>query len=413
MKLFYNLGIHLYGALLSVVALFNHKAHLFVSGRKNWKNTLSQKFMHIHKRKVWIHVASVGEFEQSRVLIEKIKNQHPEVFILLTFFSPSGYELRKDYPFADFITYLPLDKKINAEDFVTIVKPDVAIFTKYEFWDNYFTELNNNDIPIISISSIFRENQIFFKKKDGFNAKTLKKVSSFFVQDEKSKHLLAELGITEVSVNGDTRFDRVNQIAQQSKDIPLVEKFVGGQPCLVCGSVWKADMEILIPLINSMEGKLKFVIAPHEIHAEEIENYRQQIKLPSSLFSEGEKPESEVLFIDNVGMLSSLYKYGSFAYVGGAFGKGLHNILEPAAFGLPVFFGNKKYHKFNEALSMLDNQTAFTVSTTEMLADHLSDLLQHKEKLNNLNQKVNAYVKSNVGASERIFNFIEKKYLTV
>ncbi len=413
MKLFYNIGLHLYGVVLTVVALFNKKANLFVDGRKNWRQTLSQKLKHIHKRKIWIHAASVGEFEQSRVLIEKIKHAHPEIFVLLTFFSPSGYELRKNYPFADYITYLPIDTKANARDFISVIQPDLAIFTKYEFWDNYLTALKNNQIPVLSISSIFRENQIFFNQKDGFNAKTLKKITSFFVQDEKSKTLLAELGITEVMVNGDTRFDRVHQIAEHSKDIPLVDAFTANKPCLVCGSVWPADMEILIPMMNALAGKMKFIIAPHEIHPEEIETYRTKINAQSSLFSEGEKPESEVLFIDNVGMLSSLYKYGTMAYVGGAFGKGLHNVLEPASFGLPVFFGNKTYKKFNEALAMLEDGTAFSITSTEELTAIVEDLLQNEQKLKTLNNKVFNYVKKNIGASERIFNFIEKKYLTV
>lgn len=407
MEVAYRIGIWAYKGLMKVAAQFVDKAAQFVEGRKHVFEFLERQHFDDGKT-IWVHAASVGEFEQVRVFIETIKQDYPTYKIVLSFFSPSGYELRKNYPFADYICYLPLDTAENAEKFISLIKPTFAVFVKYEFWHFYIKELEKQKIPVLSISSIFRADQVYFKQK--FYGDILKRISYFFVQNEVSKQLVEQLGIKSVVVNGDTRFDRVQQIYEQKKDIDLVKRFTENQITMVCGSVWKQDMAVLIPFINS-HPTWKFVIAPHEINKQEILHYQQTIKGKSVCYSEHENVAAQVLFIDNVGMLSSLYQYGKYAYVGGSFGKGLHNVLEPAINNIPVFFGNKKYSKFQEALDLIDLNCAFAIADVTQLEEKTSLLEKENTHYLQISEKISTYMKQNVGATARIVDFCKLNYL--
>jgi len=407
MEIVYKIGIGVYSGVMKLASHFVKKATQFVEGRKVVFDELEKRRFEEGKT-IWVHAASVGEFEQARVFIETIKQDFPHYHIVLTFFSPSGYELRKNYLFADTICYLPLDTAENAKRFISIVKPTLAVLVKYEFWHFYIKELEKQHIPILSISSIFRPDQVYFKQK--FYSDILKRVSYFFVQNEISKQLLDQIGITSVVINGDTRFDRVKQIYDQKKEIDLVKRFTQTNTTMVCGSVWKQDMEVLIPFINS-HPDWKFIIAPHEIDRAEISHYQQAIQKTSVCYSEAERPDAQVLFIDNVGMLSSLYQYGKYAYVGGSFGKGLHNVLEPAINNIPVFFGNKKYMKFQEALDLIELQCAFAIGSKDELDAKISVLENENNQYTQISEKILTYMQQNVGATARIVDFCKLNYL--
>jgi 3-deoxy-D-manno-octulosonic-acid transferase len=404
MLVIYNFLIYLYHSLVFVAALFNRKARLYIEGRKIWQTRLMQK-TGTGGRYIWFHCASLGEFEQGRPLIEAIHIQFPQYKIALTFFSPSGYEIRKDYPLADIIAYLPADTRDNATDFIRIVKPEMAIFVKYEFWYHYTTELRKNDIPLYLVSGIFRKNQVFFKK--GPLGKWFRKILGnftwFFVQDENSVRLLASLGIEKCTISGDTRFDRVAEIAKSSKPVPVVEKFSDGKIVLVAGSTWKPDEDLITRWINENEG-LHFIIAPHEVNSLNIKRLEKQLKKPSIRFSQANDSNIarySVLIIDSVGLLSSLYRYGKIAYIGGGFGVGIHNILEAATFGLPVIFG-PNYKKFREARDLVSSNAAFPVESYDDFVDILNQLTCDTKKFEQCSQKARNYVNNNLGATRII-----------
>lgn len=416
MVLFYNLSIFLFGAGVRVAGLFHSKARAFVTGRKDVFERLSAKFLKKSSPVAWFHCASLGEFEQARPLIERLKSEYPNFSILLTFFSPSGYEVRKNYPLADLVSYLPLDTAGNARRFVSIVKPSIAIFIKYEFWYHYSNALKENNIPVLSSSSIFRKDQLFFKSVGGFYRTILRNFTHFFVQNSESQKLLQSIDVNNVTVTGDTRFDRVNQIVQNAERIPIAESFKGNEHVFVVGSSWPEDMEVLAPFIN--ERRLKFIIAPHEISEQSIANIENALQVKSLRYSkaEGKNPiDYDVLIIDNIGLLSRLYRYGEFAYVGGAFGKGLHNILEAACYGVPIMFGNKNYQKFQEAVDLINCGGAFAVND-------YNDLKSQYEMLNVPSSFLLAcevtrqYVVENLGATEKIMSFCRpllNKYVSV
>jgi len=351
MKLLYIIGIWAYTLLIKLFSLFNPKAKLFIKGRKNIFNIIAQKINPAEKH-IWFHFASLGEFEQGRPVLEKIKNLYPAKKIIITFFSPSGYEIRKNYALAD-VFYLPIDTPGNAKRFISSINPEMAIFTKYEFWHFYFKELKDQGIPLYVISGIFRESQAFFKWYGNFYRNILKSVTYFFVQNKESENLLKSIGLNNVTISGDTRFDRVYENAQSPKALPLIESFIGNSPTLICGSTWPEDEKILSALSEKYPN-WKFIIAPHEIHESHIESIEKQFSVNNvrfSIFSSSNQTpnaEHQTLIVDNIGMLSSLYQYGKVAYIGGGFGIGIHNTLEAAAFGLPVIFG-PKYDKFQEA----------------------------------------------------------------
>jgi 3-deoxy-D-manno-octulosonic-acid transferase len=413
-KIIYQVAIHIFAFLIRFVAPFNHKIKLGTEGRKGLIGKLRKSLpMLIGGRPVaWFHAASLGEFEQGRPVIEAYRLAYPDHFILLTFFSPSGYEIRKNYTGADYICYLPIDTIANARAFVSIVNPRVAFFIKYEFWFNYLNELRRNGTYILSFSSIFRPGQIFFKPYGGFFRRMLSLFDHLFVQNEASVSLLAEAGVDATSIAGDTRFDRVRSIAINARELPEIAGFTNNKPCLIAGSVWNADMQVLIPVLNTLTGKLKSVIAPHEIKKEEIAEWRAQLSgrslLYSDLASKNSPEQFDHLIIDNIGMLSSLYRYGNMAYIGGAFGAGLHNVLEAATFALPIAFGNKSYHRFQEALDLIEKGGAFPVAGQEQLLEIVSSWVQVPETAQQAGKIAGDYVVSGTGATDLIMKKVKE-----
>lgn len=415
LNLLYNLSIHSYSLIISLLAPFNTKARFWVDGRKDIFERLKIAIdgQNLSHKTAWFHCASLGEFEQGRPVIEAFRAKYATYKIIVTFFSPSGFEVRKNYTGADFIFYLPVDTTENVRKFVEIVKPSIAFFVKYEFWRNYLDELQRNQIPAISFSTIFRPSQLFFKPYGGFYRKVLKQFDHILVQNKESYDLLQSIDIQDITLAGDTRFDRVKQIVDAKKDIQIAKDFKANRQVLMVGSAWQTDMEVLIPFMNSEinDSKTVFVIAPHEIHRDEINIWKKQIQLKSICFSEV-KPETQlvdyqVLIIDNVGMLSSLYQYADFAFIGGSFGKGLHNTLEAATFGMPIFFGNKAYHKFQEANDLIRLKGAFAVASTEDMSLIFNELLNNSEKRKQAAKACQDYVLENIGATEKVMHVVE------
>jgi 3-deoxy-D-manno-octulosonic-acid transferase len=398
----YKIGIALFTVIIKFASLFNQKAKLFTQGRRNIFEQISIK-IDPSDRPIWFHFASLGEFEQGRPVLEKIKTINPTQKIVITFFSPSGFEIRKNYSEADGIFYLPMDTASNAKKFLELVNPSIAIFTKYEFWFHYFHQLHQKQIPLYLISGIFRPSQAFFKWYGGFNRSILRCVTHFFVQNEESANLLKGININKVSVNGDTRFDRVHENASSPKRLQVIEEFCGSSSIFIAGSTWPAD-EKLLHSFSEKYPNWKLIIAPHEVneqHIMEIEKIFPQAVKFSSLKSQTLDNQAQVLIIDNIGMLSSLYQYGTVAYIGGGFGAGIHNTLEAAAFGLPVIFG-PKYVKFQEAKDLIAIGAAQSISNEESL---LSAFEHFK-----MNDKAAAaaanYVVKKKGATDAIINLI-------
>ncbi|PID89676.1 MAG: 3-deoxy-D-manno-octulosonic acid transferase [Bacteroidia bacterium] len=408
MKLLYNLGLFLYKLLLLAVAPFHKKAKQWIVGRKDlFKQLAATDFQ---GKIVWFHCASLGEFEQGRPLMEAIKKDKNEVKILLTFFSPSGYEIRKNYALADYVFYLPLDTKSNARKFIHLVKPTVAVFVKYEFWHHYISELAKRQIPIFSISAIFREKQLFFKAYGSWYLQTLKKITHFFVQNEASKELLQRHGINNVSISGDTRFDRVAEIAKNAKKIERIEKFKGENLLFIAGSSWIHDEEIITKFINTKHYKIKYVFAPHEIHKSNINRLCSILQKKVVKYSEfDENSHADVLIIDNIGLLSSAYQYADIAYVGGAFKTGLHNVLEAATFGIPVICG-PKFEKFSEAVSLVEKKGLIAVKNFTEFEEILSKLIENNEYREKTGAICKKFIASNIGATKQIINFLQQFY---
>lgn len=416
-RFFYNISIISYQFLIWLLSPFNPKARLWINGRKHIFTELARQISASSgsHRIAWFHCASLGEFEQGRPVIEAFRQEFPDFKIMLTFFSPSGYEVRKNYAGADFIFYLPADTAENAEKFIETVNPSIAFFVKYEFWYNYLNILHQKHIPAISFSAIFREKQIFFKSYGTFYRSILDFFTHIFVQNQSSFDLLRNAGIQQISVGGDTRFDRVRQIALSKKDIKEVNSFKNGEKLLIIGSCWKEDFDVLLPFINNFKEKLKIIIAPHEIHDQEIEAWRRQLTGKSLRFSEINQlmdditlRSNQVLFIDNIGMLSSLYQYAEFAWIGGAYGKGLHNTLEAATFGLPIFFGNRNYLKFQEARDLISLKGANPIGNTEEFTGIFEKLFFNENLRHEQSERILEYVKNNVGGTEKIIAFSKK-----
>ena len=411
MSLLYNLGILFYGFFIRVAALFNEKAKLFVAGRKNWKKKLDSA-VDKNASYIWFHCASLGEFEQGRPVLEKIKEQHPQYKIVLTFFSPSGYEIRKNYEGADIVAYLPMDTKKNAREFIHLVRPEKVFFVKYEFWYNYITELKKQQIPLYIISAIFRENQQFFKSTPWgkWYRKMLHSFEHIFIQNDTSAQLLEQAGISHYTVSGDTRFDRVAEIARGAKKFKIVEKFRGNNVTLIAGSTWKPDEELLAAFINN-SSKVKLIIAPHEVAPANINRIQELLKKPSICFSKADISDIDsydVLIIDSIGILSSLYQYGNIAYIGGGFGVGIHNILEAATFKLPILFG-PNYLKFKEAVDLVDQKGAFPIQNFTELEATLSKLLNNNNNLKKTSEICKKYIEKNVGSTKLIINKVFNK----
>ncbi|ADR23114.1 3-deoxy-D-manno-octulosonic acid transferase [Marivirga tractuosa] len=404
-EFFYRLGISLLGIGVKIHALINAKSKKFVEGRKDLFSQLEERFKSVDQPVVWFHCASLGEFEQGRPLIEAFKQEHPNFFILLTFFSPSGYEVRKNYELADYICYMPLDTSHNAEQFVKITQPKLAFFVKYEFWHYHLKALSEADCWVYSVSAIFRSNQRFFKYYGGFYRKILKQFDHIFVQNKTVAALLKGIHIHNVSVSGDTRFDRVKSITDSVKPQEMFTEFSKDQPVLIGGSTWEQDIKVIAPFLQQ-NPEWKAIIAPHDISEANLKLHEEVLKIPTSRYS---KIDSEattkprVILIDNIGMLSSLYQYGKIAFIGGAYGDGLHNTLEAACFGLPVFFGNKNYRKFQEALDLLDAKAAFKVANAQ---EFLSIMNSDDFKIEESSQRALEYVNQNIGAKDKIMKHI-------
>jgi 3-deoxy-D-manno-octulosonic-acid transferase len=409
MKYLYNIGIFLYELAAKLLSPFNSKAKLWSVGRKNWESLLLDTISPGNTN-IWIHCASLGEFEQGRPLIEAIKKTRPEYRILLTFFSPSGYEIRKNYDQADHVFYLPADTPYNASRFISIVNPAAVIFVKYEFWNHYTSVLKENNIPFYLISGIFREDQHFFKWYGGFFRKMLFRFSHIFLQDKQSMDLLAGIGIEKVSVAGDTRFDRVIQIAHSAKSISQIDLFKGSEKVFLAGSSWRQDEEILARYINTHPDIMKWIFAPHEIDRANIDRLAKLFSTDVVRFSEltEKSAGARVLIMDNMGMLSSAYRYAYIAEIGGGFGKGIHNVLEAACWGIPVIFG-PNHKKFREAVELINLNAASIFNTFDEFSAIVDNWLSDRESY--LRSSVNAgeYVKRNAGATSKILTKISLK----
>jgi 3-deoxy-D-manno-octulosonic-acid transferase len=409
MNLIYQLGIRLYAIAAALSAPFNEKARLWYSGRKNVFRYLSVNIGHEHPL-IWVHCASLGEFEQGRPLIEAIKKQYPKYRILLTFFSPSGYEVRKNYTLADYICYLPSDTRKHASRFIELIRPEKVFFIKYEYWKNYISELKKQHIPLFIVSAIFRPGQLFFQR--GLRARwyrnILGQVDHFFVQNQESAVLLAGIGIKNSTVTGDTRFDRVAEIAANRKDLPLIEKFKGDSVLIVAGSSWPPDEEILANYLNRNK-QVKMIFAPHEVKESNIRRLLGLLPEKAVCYSQAGEDVGRfrILVIDCIGVLSSVYRYATIAYIGGGFGVGIHNTLEAAIYHIPVLFG-PNYLKFQEAVELVNRGLGFPVTNETRLAEQLDQLIGNKELLSEIAEKCSIFMSGNVGATQlvikKVFN---------
>jgi 3-deoxy-D-manno-octulosonic-acid transferase len=391
----YNIGIQLYGLIVKIFSLFNSKAALFVKGRVDLLEKISQTIDPTYKH-IWFHFASLGEFEQGRPVLEKLKERYPNKRIVITFFSPSGYEIRKDYKGGEGIFYLPLDTRSNAKKLIKVLNPEIAIFTKYEYWYHYFNELHKAQIPIYIISGIFRPGQIYFRWYGGFNRKILNCVTHFFLQNEESRFLLESINIRNVTISGDTRFDRVAENAQTAKQLPDIEQFCAGKDVLIAGSTWPADEELLKGLID-LNPDWKFIIAPHEIDEAHLSAIKSLFPNAITYSTLKDEANAQILIIDNIGSLSSIYQYGKIAYIGGGFGVGIHNTLEAAAFGMPVIFG-PNYQRFQEAKDLIKLNAAQSISTKEELIAAFKELTASSIP----GQLASQYVDKQKGSTEAI-----------
>lgn len=408
MLFLYNSVVIIATQLLKIVALFSPKTKLFVNGRKNVFQQLERKISPTDKT-IWFHAASLGEFEQGLPVMEKIKIQYPNHKIVVTFFSPSGYEVRKNNSLSDATVYLPLDTKSNAKRFLQIINPEFVFFIKYEYWPNYLNELKQLGIKTYLISGIFREDQAFFKWYGGFYRNALKTFDYFFVQNDNSKVLLQKLGFNNVKVSGDTRFDRVVSILERDNSLDFMEGFKEDSALIVIGSSWPKDEKYLVEYINQFNGNAKFIFAPHNIKTEQIQELKKTISKKTILFSEKENQKLEnfqVMIVDTIGILTKVYSYADIAYVGGGFGTaGLHNILEPATFGTPIIIG-PNYSSFSEAIALVHLCGCVSVANQRELNENLDLMLQNEEERYEKGHICATFVQMNKGATNSILNHI-------
>ena len=406
----YSLAIYIYMFCVNIVAIFNKKARLLMVGHSKTYSIL-RSGIKASDRVIWFHAASLGEFEQGRPLIEKIRRSFPEYKILLTFFSPSGYEVRKDYKGADVICYLPFDTKLNARKFVRIAHPEMAFFIKYEFWQNYLSRLHKCAIPAYSVASIFRPGQIFFRWYGRKYREVLRCFTHLFVQNQESVDLLRPLGIKNLTIVGDTRLDRVLQIKNESKPLPICEAFAKAVPqegyILVCGSTWAPDEDIIISYFNSHPAQ-KLIIAPHvvsESHLQEIECKLGRPAVRYSRATAADVAKADCLIIDCYGLLSSIYRYGKFAYVGGGFGAGIHNVPEAAVYGIPVIVGPNT-QRFREARTLIHDGGCFEIANHADYQEIVDRLASDDEFLQRASKVCDAFIKQNAGAVDKIYNCV-------
>jgi 3-deoxy-D-manno-octulosonic-acid transferase len=407
MRGLYTIGIWFYGLGIRIASLFNEKAKQWVRGRKGIFAELEKTFDG-KTYPIWVHCASLGEYEQAKPLIEKIKKEQPEIKILTTFFSPSGYVQAVKKPLADYNFYLPLDLPCNVRKFIDIVQPKAAIFVKYEFWFNYMRQLSQKTIPFYYISAIFRENQHFFKSSGRWFAKQLRQATHFFVQTEKSKQLLESIGIKQVTVCGDTRFDRVKAIAEKVEPFPFMETFCQNKKIIIAGSSWGPDEHLLAQFLQHFPD-YKLVVAPHEISRtpEVKETFAAYKTALYTSMNEEELADTQVLIIDTIGILSRLYQYSTVSYIGGAFKTGLHNILEAAVYGKPLFFG-PHYDHFNEAVNLVALKGAFSVNSTAEMQAVMEKFEQNPDYYAQTCEICQQFVADNSGAADTIYKQIEE-----
>ena len=417
----YNIVIYLYLTGVAIVSLFNQKVRKMWRGEREAFSVLKQK-VDPNAKYVWVHAASLGEFEQGRPIMERIRRDHPEYKILLTFFSPSGYEVRKNYEGADIVCYLPLDTITNARRFLRLIRPCMAFFIKYEFWYNYLHILRHRGVPTYSVSSIFRPGQIFFRWYGRQYGRVLKCFTKFFVQNEVSRELLATIGIHRVEITGDTRFDRVLQIKDSAKQLPLVESFVSPvaseaaaqRKCFIVGSSWEPDEDIYIPYFSDKDWKL--IIATHVVSPERVGLLKKRLVEQGKkvvLYSEADKPEvkgtlseADVMIIDCYGLLSSIYRYADVAYVGGGFGVGIHNLPEAAVWGVPVFFGPNNA-RFQEAQDLKQNGGGLEITNSHDFEQLMNDLIAHPDTIKERGRQAGSYVMNRSGATDKILRSVE------
>ncbi|MFH6943870.1 3-deoxy-D-manno-octulosonic acid transferase [Flavobacterium sp. FlaQc-50] len=408
MLFLYNLVVYLATFFLKIVSLFSPKIKLFIEGRKNVFTILEEKIKPTD-RTIWFHAASLGEYEQGLPVIEKIKEKYPSHKIIVTFFSPSGYEVRKNNTVADVTLYLPLDTKNNAKRFLKLAHPELVFFIKYEFWLNYLKELKENKTPTYLVSGIFRDSQMFFKWYGGFYRKALKTFTYFFVQNQSSKEKIEALGFHNVIVSGDTRFDRVNAILERDNTLDFIENFKNNQTTIVIGSSWPKDEALLAEYINQAPENVKFIIAPHNIKADQIANLTAQITKSTVLYSEKENSDLStynVFIIDTIGLLTKIYSYGTIAYVGGGFGNpGIHNILEPATFGIPIVIG-PNYANFAEAVQLVTLGGCTVINNKEELKQNLDHLISDETYYKEKAQICKSFIQDNKGATNSVMEIV-------
>lgn len=411
MLIFYNIALKFYYILIWFASFFNKKAKLWIVGRKNWAQKI---IVNPNTDKVWFHFASLGEFEQGKPILQSVRKQYPDKEIVITFFSPSGYEIRKNSNLGDYILYLPNDSRKNALKFLELFKPEVAIFNKYEYWYHYFKILHQKHIPVYVTSAIFRPNQIFFKWYGSLHREILTYVTHFFVQNTESGELLKTLNHHNYTICGDTRFDTVLDLAKNKKDFPLIEEFKNNHKLIIAGSTWPKDEDLISNYIKNLDENWKIIFAPHEISEDKISNLEKTLSIKSLRYSKVSNDKSllttncRCIIIDNIGMLSSLYAYGDFAYIGGGFGAGIHNTLEAAAWGLPVVFGSN-YHQFNEAKELISKGGGFSIDNQGELNKVFGMLVHQDDKRTNAGSIAKEYVAQNTGATEVIMHTIFKK----
>ena len=409
MHAIYSFLVLLAWFFLKLIALFNPKIKLFVNGRRNVLPTL-EKSISKNDKVIWMHVASLGEYEQGLPILEKLKQDYPRHKLLLTFFSPSGFEVRKDSNVADVITYLPLDTISNASKFIDVVRPEMVLFIKYEIWPNYLNILNKKKIPTFLISALFSKKQPYFKWYGGFMRKSLKTFYHLFVQDENSKELLESIGIFNTSVTGDTRFDRVSEILSQDNSLGFMDSFKQNKPLFVAGSSWPEDEELIVDFINNSGENLKYVIAPHNIKKEHINTLKKSISKNTLLYTEIANQnmiDFEVLIIDTIGLLTKIYSYADIAYVGGAFKTGLHNTLEPAVYGIPIITG-PNYKGFKEAEDLVERGGILISNNKEEFSSSLKNLINNTNLQEATGAVTKNYVSSNTGATKQIMMHLQK-----
>jgi len=409
MNIIYNLFIYLYGLGIRIASKFNEKAKLWIDGRENWKQKIKENIQ-FDDKVIWIHCSSLGEFEQGRPVIEKLKKEFTTHKIALSFFSPSGYEIQKNYPGADYIFYLPLDTKANAKALVKALNPEILILVKYEYWFNLLRRLEKRKVPVIVISAIIRENNIFFKPVGSWFRRRIARINHFFVQNEDSKSLLAAIRVNQVTVAGDTRYDRVKEISHSDVHLPFIENFKNNQKLIVAGSTWIDDEDILVNYINgNLPQDWKIIFAPHKINAKDIQKLKEKIKLPTAIYSESQNQDLsqfQVLILDTIGILTKVYAYATISYVGGGYTKtGVHNTLEPAVYGVPIVFG-PTYNLYLEAIELIQIGAAQSFRNQFEFDEIFKELISNDENRNSRGKIAADYIQNKPNSTQIIVSYL-------